>query len=96
MDLDIAINEMQMKCIPIGIMSYKKSYSKIGRKKELMTIAGRAYCGNGADDRGVTTKNREIIGCAIVPLSQVEYEQHFHMKQDERGRSYCHAICVMK
>lgn len=44
---------------------------------------GRAYCGNGSDDE-VSPKEPEIIGCAyVVPLSQVEYEQHFHMKRDE-------------
>ena len=83
MDLDIAINEMQMKAFMGDMKLQEKLLHKIERKKELMHKREERIAEMGQMTE-VSPKEPEIIGCAyVVPLSQVEYEQHFHMKRDE-------------
>lgn len=83
MDLDIAINEMQMKAFMGDMKLQEKLQHKIERKKELMHKREERIAEMGQMTE-VSPKEPEIIGCAyVVPLSQVEYEQHFHMKRDE-------------
>lgn len=83
MDLDIAINEMQMKAFMGDMKLQEKLLHKIERKKELMHKREERIAEMNQMTE-VSPKEPEIIGCAyVVPLSQVEYEQHFHMKRDE-------------
>lgn len=83
MDLDIEINELQGKVLLGDIKIQEKLLHKMERKAELL---------RKKDERiremeqmvQITPKAPEILGCAyVVPLSQMEYEQHYGMKRDD-------------
>lgn len=83
MDLDISINEMQMKAFMGDQKTQEKLLHKNDRKNELMKKREERI----ADMEQMTEiapKEPEILGCAyVVPLTQVEYEQHFKMNRDD-------------
>ena len=83
MDLDIEINELQGKVLLGDIKIQEKLLHKMERKAELL---------RKKDERiremeqmvQINPKAPEILGCAyVVPLSQMEYEQHYGMKRDD-------------
>ena len=83
MDLDIEINELQGKVLLGDVKIQEKLLHKTERKAELL---------RKKDERihemeqmvQINPKAPEILGCAyVVPLSQMEYEQHYGMKRDD-------------
>ena len=83
MDLDIEINELQGKVLLGDVKIQEKLLHKMERKAELL---------RKKDERiremeqmvQINPKAPEILGCAyVVPLSQMEYEQHYGMKRDD-------------
>lgn len=83
MDLDIAINDMQMKVFMGDVKLQEKLSYKMVRKAELMQRREERIA-DMEQMMEISPKEPEIIGCAyVVPLTQMEYKQHFHMTRDE-------------
>ena len=83
MDLDIAINDMQMKVFMGDVKLQEKLSYKMARKAELMQRREERIA-DMEQMMEISPKEPEIIGCAyVVPLTQMEYKQHFHMTRDE-------------
>lgn len=82
MDLDVAINEMQMKAFMGDMKIQEKLLYKTQRKEELMKKREVRIL-EMKQMTEVSPKEPEIIGCAyVVPLTQMEYEHHFNMQRD--------------
>ena len=82
-DIDSAINEMQMKVFMGDVKLQEKLKYKMERKAELIHKR-EARMLEMEQMTEVSPKEPEIIGCAyVVPLTQVEYMQHFHMTRDD-------------
>ena len=76
MDLDIAINDMQMKVFMGDVKLQEKLSYKMVRKAELMQRREERIA-DMEQMMEISPKEPEIIGCAyVVPLTQMEYKQH--------------------
>ena len=76
MDIDSAINEMQIKAFMGDVKLQEKLRYKMERKAELIHKR-EARMLEMEQMTEVSPKEPEIIGCAyVVPLTQVEYKQH--------------------
>ena len=94
MDLDIEINELQGKVLLGDVKIQEKLLHKMERKAELL---------RKKDERiremeqmvQINPKAPEILGCAyVVPLSQMEYEQHYGMKRDDEVEAIAMNIAI--
>jgi superfamily II DNA or RNA helicase len=83
MDIDIEINEMQMKAFMGDLKIQEKLLHKTERKAELIRKR-KERIAEIEQMTEVAPKEPEIIGCAyVVPLSQMEYKQLFNMTRDD-------------
>jgi superfamily II DNA or RNA helicase len=83
MDLDEEINELQGKVFMGDQRLQDKLLQKTERKNELIRKKEERIQEMELMVQ-ISPKAPEILGCAyVVPLSQMEYEQHFGMKRDD-------------
>lgn len=83
LDLDLEINELQGKIFMGDQRVQEKLLHKMERKKELLRKKEERIR-EMEQMVQVSPKAPEILGCAyVVPLSQMEYEQHYGMKRDD-------------
>lgn len=83
MDLDLAINEMQIKAFMGDLKMQEKLLYKTQRKAELIQKREERIT-ETKQMTEISPKEPEIIGCAyVVPLTQVEYAHHFNMQRDD-------------
>ncbi|MCC8144593.1 MAG: DUF3883 domain-containing protein [Tannerellaceae bacterium] len=82
LDLDLEINELQGKAFLSDLKVQEKLQHKMERRSELIRKREERIR-DMERTMQISPKEPAVIGCAyVVPLNQIEYEQHYGMKRD--------------